>query len=404
MQDRMEELLLKLYNNPEDRYYSHLFFQVDRVACGAEESPTMGVGVVEGRIKLFYNTDFLAGLTDNQAVVILKHEVLHLINDHLTRGTGAKEKDMTKHQMENIAMDCAINQYLDGAVIEKIGGVTLQKFRELLTHRNKSFQIKPKMTMDYYLALLQEEREKREENGEGGQGSGSGKSFEEQLKDLGMDDHGNFGEMDALDKAMLEDKMRKAAENAKADGAGRLPSEIEELLKLRKKPTVSWKREIRQFIGHGIKMDRTSSRSRRNRRYGITFAGHKKDYRARILVVLDTSGSMYGDRTDKVLNELYGIYKANNDMELDIVECDAKIQEVFKYDGKDTFKISGRGGTYLSPSLKYAQDNKYDGVVVLTDGEFFNEEFEKYNKIQSLWLIAQNKSYTSPIGRTIHVK
>jgi len=101
------------------------------------------------------------------------------------------------------------------------------------------------------------------------------------------------------------------------------------------------------------------------------------------------------------LNELYGIWKNNPTSSLDIVECDAKIQDVFTYDGKESFKVSGGGGTSMTPALEYADKNNYDGVIFLTDGEFW-ETFEKY-KTPSLWVIAGNPSYKSPIGKTVHL-
>lgn len=397
---RLEYLLTKLYNHPTDRFYAHLFYHIDRVVNNTS-CPTMGVGMLNGRIKLVYNTEFLSKLSDSSAVEILKHECLHLINDHINRSQGAKEKNMLKHKMENIAQDCAINQYLDNKVIEEIGGVTLNKFRELLSHKPEDFELKPKMTYEYYYDLLEQEKEARE-NQQGDQGEGQG-SLGDQLSDMEMDDHGQFGEMDALDKAMLEEKIKEAAEQARASGAGRLPSEVEELLELKKKPTQNWKRLLKRFVGQGVKANNKISRSRRNRRYGIKVAGKKKDHIARILVVLDTSGSMtWGNRTEKVLSELYGIWKEMPDNRLDITECDAQIQKVFTYDGKTDFKISGRGGTDMEPALEYADKNKYDGVIFLTDGEFWNEDFSKY-RTPSLWVIAGNSGYKSPVGQTVHL-
>lgn len=397
---RLELLLTRLYNHPTDRFYAHLFFHIDR-RVDNNNCPSMGVGVKNGRIQMVYNTEFVAKLSDESITEVFKHECMHLINEHISRGRGAKEKNMTKHKMENIAQDCAINQSLNNDIITEIGGVTMDSFRNLLTHKPENFVLMPNMTWEYYYNLLEEEKEAREEAGEGDQEQGEG-SLGQQLGDLEMDDHGQFSEMDMLDQAMLDEKIKQAAEDARASGAGNLPSEVEEMLKLRKKPKENWKRLLRQFIGGGIKADRKGTRAKRNRRYGIKFAGHKQDYVARILVVLDTSGSMYGDRTDKVLNEIYGIWKANPATKLDIVECDAEIQDVFEYTGKDKFAITGRGGTNMTPALEYADKHKYDGVIMLTDGEFW-ETFKKH-KTPSLWVIAGNESYTSPIGKTIHLK
>lgn len=400
---RLELLLTQLYNDPMDRFYAYLFYQVDRVVDN-KNCTTLGVSMHGGRIRLSVNSKFLKKLSDHAAIVILKHESLHLINDHLERGQGAKQKDMTKHQMENIAMDCAINQYLDHKVIDEIGGVTLERFRKLLTHLPENTTIKEKATFEYYYDLLDQEKDHREQQGGQEQGDGQGgKSLEEQLKELGMDDHGSFGQMDALDRAMLEEKIRKAAEGARGDGAGRLPSEVEELLKIKKKPKVNWKRKLKQFIGAGIRANKTSSRRHRNRRYGITFAGHKRDHIARILVVLDTSGSMWGDRTDKVMSELYGIWKANDGLKLDIVECDAQVQEVFTYDGKDSFKMKGGGGTDMTPALKFGKEQKYDSVICLTDLEFWNEDWEPYKSMNVLWLVANNDGAKPPFGQACYV-
>lgn len=398
---RLELLLTDLYNHPTDRFYAHMFYHIDRRAEN-KSCPTMGVGMQDGRIKLVYNTEFLATLNDVSATEILKHECLHLINDHLNRGSGAKEKDMLKHKMENIAQDCAINQYLNHDVIKEIGGVTLESFREVLKNKPDSFVLESKMPYEYYYDLLEQEKEEREQNGDGGDQEDGEGSMGQQLGDMEMDDHGQFGEMDALDQAMLEEKIKQAAEGARADGAGNLPSEVEELLKLKKKPVKNWKRLLRQFIGGGVRSEKKCTRSRRNRRYGLAVAGSKRDHVARILVVLDTSGSMcYGDRTEKVLSELYGIWKSNPTSKLQIVECDAEIQDVFTYEGKGEFKVSGGGGTSMTPALEYADKHKYDGVIFLTDGEFW-ESFKKY-KTPSLWVIAGNAGYKSPIGKTVHL-
>lgn len=402
---RLELLLTKLYNHPTDRFYANMFYHIDR-RVDNKTCPTMGVGMQNGRIKLVYNTEFMASLSDKVVTEVLKHECLHLINDHLNRGQGIKEKDALKHKMENIAQDCAINQYLDKSVIEEIGGVTLEKFREVLKHKPDDFVLEPKMTYEYYHSLLEQEKDDREQDGEGegqGQGEGQGEgSMGQELGDMEMDDHGQFGNMDALDQAMLEEKIKQAAEGARASGAGQLPSEVEELLKLKKKPVKNWKRLLKQFIGGGVRAEKKSSRSRRNRRYGLSFAGHKRDHVARILVVLDTSGSMtFGDRTEKVLNEIYGIWKNNPTSKLDIVECDADIQDVFTYEGKGEFKITGRGGTCMTPALEYADKHKYDGVIFLTDGEFW-EDFKNY-KTPSLWVIAGNAGFKSTIGKTVHL-
>ena len=393
----VELALLKLYYDSNDKYFAYLFFQVERKHDS--QFPTMGVGVRNGKLIMAYNSRFVDSLSVDELLTVIKHESYHLINQHLTRGEGAKTNDKLKHTMENISMDCAINQYLNQTHCEDNGWVTLKSFRKLLTTFPSTFALLEKQPYEYYYNLLNQERENRQkEQGEGEADEG----MESELSGQGTDDHDMFGEMDALDQAMLEDKLKKAYDQAKADGVGKIPQEIQELMEMLKKPTINWKRMLKQFAGMSAKSEVKRTRAKRNRRYGIKVAGKKHDYTAKILVGLDTSGSMDGARTEKVLSEIYGIWKNSPELAIDIAECDTEIKNVFSYTGKDKFPISGRGGTALEPLLAYAQEHGYDGCVVLTDGEFYGEDFTKY-KVPSLWVIAKNRDYTSPIGRTVYV-
>ena len=394
MTHKLETALLKLYNDRSDMFYAHLFLHVERKRT--KECPTMGVTVKNGKLQMVYNEDFVEKLSISQVKEVIKHEALHLINDHLNRSEAFKNKDSSMMQVENIAMDCAINQYLNERIIEEIGGVTFNSFVDLLK-QTKPSDVQRKETKDYYFSLLKDEMNERKQNGEG-------EKFEKMLEDLSMDDHsGSQRELDPLDQAMLKDAILKAAEQTKQSNAGRLSGDLEEILKVLKKPRIPWQRELKRFFGSRLKANKKSSRSKRNRRYGITYAGKKKDHVAKILVALDTSGSMSGDRTEKVLSEIYGIYKNNKSIAIDICECDSEIREVFSYDGKDSFKISGRGGTDMVPALEYAKVNKYDGVIMLSDGEYWNEDFGTYSGLNSLWVISDNDGYKSPIGRTINI-
>lgn len=394
MSNKLEEMLLRLYDN--DQFYARLFFMVSRQQTKKELCPTMGVTIEDSKLKLYYNKEYLDSISTRAAMEILKHEALHFVNKHIIRSEGMKNQDMMQAKMENIAMDCAINQFLDKDIIDEIGGITLENFGQMVNNTN----LLEKMPYEYYLDALQKEKERREKDDQQNGGDSLGE-FEQQLSDKQMDDHSNFKPMDALDQAMLEDKIRKAAEETRANGAGNLPSEIEELLKLMGKAKVNWKREMRIFVGDKIRSDRRSTRSKRNRRYGITFAGHKKDYKAKILVAIDTSGSMSNTDIETCLNEVYGIYQTTPNLQLDIVECDAQIQEVFTYTGEKDFKISGRGGTDFQPALDHAKKHKYDGLVFLTDGGYW--EKPKNTGVPVIWGIVGGYSFDIDFGKTIKI-
>jgi predicted metal-dependent peptidase len=397
MSKYLDEALLRLYSDLDDRFYSYLFFQIDRIHD--QKLGSMAVGLRKSRVSLIYDENFNKSIVEKHSIqhlmTILKHEALHLVNKHCYRTQGSLTSKSDR-QLDNIAADIAINQYLNHKHITDMGGATLDILRQLL--RETKPEILPHMTKEYYYNLLMDERQKRKENGEGEQ------EFNDEVGQYVIDSHEpHEHEADGLEQAMIEGMVDRAIEKTMENNAGKLPANLEEYIKIKKKPKVSWERELRHFTGQTVKSDRKITRSKRNRRYGIKVAGCKKDYKARLLTVVDTSGSMYcSDRISKVLNELYGIYKSNNNLSLDIVECDAEIKDVFKYDGSEDFNIKGGGGTNMAPALEYALQNRYDGVIVLTDGEFY-EDFNDNYPVPSLWVIADS-DYKSNIGKTINLK
>lgn len=391
MSNKLEEMLLKLYDS--DQFYARLFFQVGRFPD--KKCPTMGVGMENGKMRLVYNPEFLNSISSKCAVTVLKHEAFHFVNKHIFRSNAMKTRNKLELTKENIAMDCAINQYLDQDAINEVGGITLDKFKKMV--RNDSLM--ERMPYEYYLDALNQEQKRREQ--EQGEGKGEGaEGLQKELEGYEMDDHGEFKPLDPLDQAMLEDKIRKTMEATK-QAAGSLPAEIEDLLKNMKKPKVNWSREMRIFVGSKLRADRKTTRAKRNRRYGLVFAGHKRDYKAKILTVVDTSGSMSNSHLETCLNEIYGIYNTTPNLELDIVQCDAKIQDVFTYKGEENFKLKGRGGTEFQPALDYAKKHKYDGIVFLTDGGYFTKPVNV--GIPVLWGIVGGYDFSIDFGKVIKI-
>ena len=140
------------------------------------------------------------------------------------------------------------------------------------------------------------------------------------------------------------------------------------LQKLRKTKKDYLKEIKRTMSNHvfGSKKEKTIVRP--NRR-GITgLKGHKK-YSNEINVLLDTSGSMGGE-FEKVLSYIF-----QNDIKINLIQCDTKIQKVYKIKDKkelEKMKISGLGGTVLQPGIDYVSNKKNKihmfNSVILTDG------------------------------------
>lgn len=99
-------------------FYGRLASSIQRVAVPG--FGTLAVGMHLGRITLFYDPEFLEGLTFKAAAFILEHEMLHVILDHIPRylellAACPTDRDKIKAAATyNIAMDAAVNCLLRG--------------------------------------------------------------------------------------------------------------------------------------------------------------------------------------------------------------------------------------------------------------------------------------------------
>lgn len=103
-----------------------------------------------------------------------------------------------------------------------------------------------------------------------------------------------------------------------------------------------------------------------------------------LAVALDTSGSCGGEIMQGFLSELLAILRdaGSPNVELTLIQCDAKIQSVQTMTREDTveqimagMKISGFGGTDFQPVFEYIdrencsrEGNKFRGLLYLSDG------------------------------------
>jgi predicted metal-dependent peptidase len=97
--------------------------------------------------------------------------------------------------------------------------------------------------------------------------------------------------------------------------------------------------------------------------------GLKHKQKRKILVAIDTSGSVSTNELVEFLAEINHISRTGT--EVIIAQCDAAIKKIGKFDPKQDFEISGRGGTSFHPVTDYYDANwkKFNCLIYLTDGE-----------------------------------
>jgi predicted metal-dependent peptidase len=219
------------------------------------------------------------------------------------------------------------------------------------------------------------------EAGEGDCQDGDGNQME-------VPDH-DWDEIDAapdpIKKMLAKNAEAMIRTIVKQMAPGSLPGGIEEMLDAVSNiepPKFNWRAFMKTFIGVSTKTWVNKTRRKKSRRFK-GMPGSKEFYFSNILVAIDTSASVDEDDLKEFQNELKHMHKTGHDIE--IIMCDTKINDQFKYNPRKPFKVTGRGGTSFQPVIDYFNDNfvKYSCLIYLTDGEASNPDNAKG---QILWV------------------
>lgn len=320
--------------------YGTVFLYLNKIE--RTDMPTMAVGTTRRvDLALYYNPDFVKKLTSTQIRAVLKHEALHILLHHISRNQyfGFNMKGF------NIAADMAINCHVEGLPPNCI--------------YPKNYGLPDNEGSEWYYSKLKEEAEK---NGtEVGEGEGRGEL---------VDSHDMWGEMD---DDIIKEKVREIADKAiraqESKSFGDISGSLVQQILAANKPIVNWKKQVKYFIHQIVMQGRKATRMRPNRRFGYQNPGNKRDYISKILVAIDTSGSVSDELLSHFLVELNGMIAH---VKVDMLQFDHEIKmEPKPFTKKQTtFKCLGRGGTAVDPVLRLVDDRHYDGVIICTDGGF----------------------------------
>jgi predicted metal-dependent peptidase len=161
-------------------------------------------------------------------------------------------------------------------------------------------------------------------------------------------------------EGMVKDVMERLA--ARGLSAGNVEQTLNKLRKKRKDYLREIKRAVSNMIFGTIKQKTIVKPSRR----GIFGIKGNRKVKTCINVILDTSGSM-GNTFEKVLSYIY-----RNDISVNMIQGDTEVKWVDKFMDKkkiERMKISGLGGTILTPSVEYVVENFNEfNTCILTDG------------------------------------
>ena len=108
-------------------------------------------------------------------------------------------------------------------------------------------------------------------------------------------------------------------------------------------------------------------------------------HRQRLLVVIDTSGSIGQDDLTLFFNEIFHLWRAG--AQVDVLESDTKVYRQYAYRGATPELITGRGGTNFNDALEQANRQHPDGLIFFTDG--FADKPRVQMRMPVLWVITR---------------
>jgi predicted metal-dependent peptidase len=355
--------------------YGTIFLYLKKMQV--EGIPTMGVGPYRKvNLALFYNPDFVKGLNSKQLRSVLQHEALHVLLQHIFRA----QHFSYNHKIYNIAADLAINCNIQG----------LPEW----VYFPKKLQLDDYQSAEWYYDQI---KQKAKENG---------KSLQDLIDAMDgelLDDHAQWED---CDDEFLKDKVKsinqKAIKAQQEKNWGSVPGGLAQAIIAANKPMVNWKRELRYFINRLVQKGRRSTRSKPNRRYGYTQPGTKKNYTSKILVGIDTSGSVSDSDLHDFVTEINGM--------ISHVQCDTICFDTALYGEPKSFTkkvrefdVEGRGGTNFGPILELSEELKYDGVIVLTDG--FAPFPPKPLRTRVMWVLTKSgEAVEPPYGKKVVIQ
>lgn len=329
------------------------------------ENRDMACPFRSGHFVLEYNPDLLDRLSDLECELLLRHEIIRILLKHpyQRRPLNAIPELLT------LASDVTIYEHSRNSI-------------NPLQHTG--LKLPEKLSFEEYYNLLDHEIEKQS-NGDGEDISSgkTGNNSSESGNSETDDSQGNSSVSSLLDNARADasalweedeffcERMNQIIENAMVSNQwGSIPGGMKELLKVSIEKSINVRRQLGLFKASILSTQRRLTRMRPSRRYGWEQMGVVHPYTTRLLVAVDTSGSVSSTdicRFFNIVNSFftYGI------PQIDVIQFDADIHLPLLSVRKvaKAVKITGRGGTNFQPVINYFEDHKeYDGMIIFTDG------------------------------------
>lgn len=373
---------------------------LDMLILRVGKIPFIKTAGTDGRV-VYFDEDFLAGMTLPEAVFVCCHEIGHAMWMHLDRGkryidTGFDGKQFSP-ELYNIAADYVINDMLIRCKVGTMPKIGLhdQKY----THD---------MLVDDVYRDLYKKAKKIPMPGSG-QCAGDPTG---QANDGGVD---GKSPMDAhiykpagVGDAEMKRAIQSAASQAKA--MGNLPAELERFVNEILQPKVNWRERLRFLVTRAAERDTTTWTTPHRRRLitqKIYFPSYTGIGCGTIVFATDTSGSMGQREYDAAVSELADILNTCRPEGVWALSCDAAVHTAELLPThhdlvSEPIQMKGGGGTDFRPVFQWVEDNGVEPVVLIFFTDLMGCFPDRAPPFPVVWIATMDGE--APFGETVKIE
>jgi predicted metal-dependent peptidase len=387
---------------------------------------TMALGMNESTFYIYYNSEFVLQCTPKQLVAMIHHELRHIIFGHVFMN----KPDFADHDALTIAQELTVNENLP----EKLPGKpvllkhypnlpkdedTLARYRRLeKIDRTGLMQVMPASAnskkckslpglfeshnvsqTNATMVPVGPEKPHLDKKGGGNTPRNSNRHLAPAAPSDSHERWSEIHEKQTLAKGVVATTLKKAWRSLE------YPDSYDELIMERasrmcgsdpgtwrstisvsnNSQQVDWRSILRRFIAREAVA--SYSYSTPPRRFpgllGVVAGRARNVDRPKVMVVLDTSGSMSDEMLSDINRELQYL---STECDMDIVECDIEVHRTYRYSGAIRV-VHGRGGTSFCAPFEpsFLHKMRPQAIVYFTDAD--GEAPENPPQVPVLWVV-----------------
>ena len=305
---------------------------------------------------LEYNEEYLEVLSVNEVSTILANGAMHQALFHSERGEGKVGS------VWRLASDYAINDLLveNGFMLPPMANYS-SRFERLYAE-------------EIYTTLLIELDLSENDNDP---------VDEQQTKE--------FEEQEIPEELITQEEYELLLEqlNIKLEKHGDLPKGIERFVERKTQPKIAWRDELYRYVNSHAKSDyRMFPPSKKHLYRGVALPSIYGE-ELKIVVTIDTSASIDDELLESFLTELYEIMQVFTHYVIELIECDATIQNIQRLTPQEPLEpsLKGGGGTNFTPVFDHVMQMNEDFkfLIYFTDGKGSFPNYEP--NIDVLWVV-----------------